>query len=328
MNANYRRLLANAAHWVRGKTGKFTWAAAGISLFFLGLAAGIYWSGHNGFGAPRGEHPFANPRFFPRRPAEFPSRQDIEAVISRGENAVEADPSDLRALVSAGIAYYGLGREHAAEAINRLEAARDYGLMDARIPYYLGRLYDMVGLKQYAVTEYQRFLRNRPDDQAATMELARLYFDLGNYQQSALLYEQLLERGGGKEKSNPLIIENLALVSLKLQDWAKAKILLEELRQNPKHYSSESSFFLAEALRGLDNCAEALDYYREALGASLSNGKEIVVLEGQIECLNSIEPPDQEALRGAAQRLLDLDGKNKLAKNILKRYGKKGKKEA
>ncbi|MBI4669535.1 MAG: tetratricopeptide repeat protein [Elusimicrobia bacterium] len=301
-----------------------------ISIFFLaGTAAGFLAAKRPSFLAGSlARDPYrclAGADFFPKNTQEFPSRQEIEGALSHAQKILDSNPTDLDALVVSGLAYYALGREHAVEALNRLESARDYGSADSRLPYYLGSLYNAVGLKQFAVTEYDRFLRNYPLDRPATMEAARLHFELGFYAQSAAFYERLMPQGKGKE-ADPLIVENLALVSLKLKDWEKARALLEDLRSRKKGYSKELSYFLAEALKGLGRCQEALAYYGEAMETSLDPSKEAVVLDGRLSCLNEIKPADDAAVEETAGRLIQLDPKNKSAKAALKKIKAKAKK--
>ncbi|MBI2069395.1 MAG: tetratricopeptide repeat protein [Elusimicrobia bacterium] len=296
-----------------------------VAIFVLGLTSGmlaVYLPGFIRAKATAASFErFADPGFFPRQTQEFPARGQIEKALAEAQKALETDPTDLAALAASGIAYYALGREHAVEALNRLEAARDYGSVDGRIPYYLAVLYDTVGLKPFAAGEYDRYLRNQPNDPVAILGAARVHFELEEYAQSAAFYERLLALKKSY-RNDPVIIENLALASFKLKDWEKAKSLLEGLRGQNNHYSKDISYFLAESLRHLSRCPEALPYYDETLGVTLDASKETAVLEGKLTCLKSAPTPDLESIEATAQKLLDVDAKNKLAGGILKQMKK------
>lgn len=266
---------------------------------------------------------FSDPRFLPRSAADFPDRAAIEAILAETQKTLEAEPADLKALMRAGIAYFALGREHAVEAINRFEDARLYGATDPRIFYYLGRLYSLVGLPQFAVPEFERFLRHRAADSEVMLELGRLHYQLGNYAQSSGFYEKLLAN-----RRDPMVIENLALVNLKLKDWEKARDLFEELRSDQKNYSPETSFFLAEAQRELGNCEEAVSLYDEAARIPLEPQKKVSLLEGKLVCLEKMEPAEPADIAGVAQELLQADPKNAAAKRVNAKFKKKSSKRS
>ena len=314
----------SAAHSKRLR--RFSLDRRGLGVLVLAVGLGLGYLGGGGLERLRPiRKDVSDLRYFPRNIGQFPNREEIEKIFSRNQAALESNPADLTALMASGMAYYALGREHAVEAINRFETARDYGATDARLFYYLGHLYDLVGLRQFAIPEYERFLRHRPMDRQALLELAKIYFDLGNYASSAGLYERLGHTDGGK-KRDPLVMENLALALLKLQDWEKARALLDDLRRDQRHYSKEMSFFMAEAFRGLGRCPEAFSFYDEALEMVLDAPKELAVLEAKLACLTIVPASDEAVIRGVAEKILKLDAKNSTARSALRKFKKSSRK--
>lgn len=292
-------------------------AAIGV-VFAVGLALG--WGGRGIFGLlSTPPKDYFHREFFPRTPEEFPKRQETDQALARAQSTLEADPADLSALMASGIIYFGLGQEHAAQAINLFEAARDYGAADERLFYYLGRLYYLIGLGQFSIPEYERFLRHRPKDRTALLELAKIQFEQGRYAESVRLYENLLALNG-KKRRDPVILENVALSALNLQEWEKAQSFFEELRKDSKNYPKETSYFLAEAVRRSGDCAKAIPLYDEALEASLEPHQKLAVFEGQLHCLKESSPPDQERILNVAGEILKLDSKNSLARGAQRQF--------
>ena len=68
-------------------------------------------------------------------------------------------------------------------------------------------MYQAVGLYDFALDEYRRFLNNRPDDLEVSLLVAKLLFHLGKYPLAVKEYEGLSERN----PKNMIVLENLAL---------------------------------------------------------------------------------------------------------------------
>ncbi|MBI4370410.1 MAG: tetratricopeptide repeat protein [Elusimicrobia bacterium] len=319
------RVLTNRP--ARGRNVGLLGSACGL---VVGIVVGIFLGRGPGpgpsWGMGRSRATLDNPAFFPRHAGDFPKREEIERSLTQAKKELEGDSSALSPLIVSGLAYYAMGREHAVEALNLLEQARDLGSLDPRLTYYLAALYNMVGLKNYAVKEYGRFLRINPRDRLAALEAAKVYFEMGQFEAAAKLYEDLIESGNAK-KPDPVVLENLAIAHYKLESWDQSAALLGRLRALKGDYPKESSYFLAESLRKLSRCQEALPLYEEALEAPLDVSKKISVYEGELACLLQAAPLDEVRIKAAAERLASIDPKNKSAKTALKNYLKFSKKK-
>src|SRR3989344_4499912 len=102
--------------------------------------------------------------FFPRDPSDFSSQRNLGRIVEQVQRELEKDPENIQALIRMGITHYQMGKEHYLDALNELEHARELGAVDPRIFYYLGVMYQEVGLYSYAIPELERFLRNFPED--------------------------------------------------------------------------------------------------------------------------------------------------------------------
>ncbi|MDD5208908.1 MAG: tetratricopeptide repeat protein [Elusimicrobiales bacterium] len=171
-------------------------APLGMFLFFVLAALYIF------MGRARGPAPE-----FPRAPSEFMQAARAERRLAELGKVLEADPEDIKALAESGRLKYQLGQQRYIEAIADLERARKLGLADARSFYYLGSMYQAVGLYDFSAQEYRKFLNNFPDDSEARMLLAKLCYAAGDYPGAVREFEKLLSDGS----RDPVMLENLAL---------------------------------------------------------------------------------------------------------------------
>ncbi|MDO8806731.1 MAG: hypothetical protein Q7R35_20155 [Elusimicrobiota bacterium] len=175
-------------------------APLGMFLFFV-LAALYVFMG-------RGRSPVAE---FPRAPGEFMQSARAERRLAELRKLLADNPDDIAALAESGRLKYQLGQPRYIEAIADFERARRLGLSDARTFFYLGSMYQAVGLYDFAAQEYRKFLNNYPGDSEARMLLAKLSYAAGDYPGAAREYEKLLAEKG----RDPVMLENLVLARWK-----------------------------------------------------------------------------------------------------------------
>lgn len=203
-------------------------APLGMFLFFV-LAALYIFMGRAGGPIPE----------FPRAPGEFMQAARAERRLAELAGHLAGNPEDINALAESGRLKFQLGQPRYIEAIADLERARRLGLADARSFYYLGSMYQAVGLYDFAAQEYRKFLNNFPRDSEARMLLAKLCYAAGDYPGAVREYEKLLSDGS----SDPVMLENLLLARWKNgQDYARP---LSELRGQ-----GEAGAFLADYAEG------------------------------------------------------------------------------
>lgn len=137
----------------------------------------------------------------------FPHSDRIDRRLSGLGQRIKNDPNDIQAYFESGLLKFEKGPSRYIDAISDLETARSRGLADIRVFYYLGRMYQAVGLYDFSLEEYRRYLNNRPDDLEVRMLSAKLLFSSGKYALAVKEYEDL----SGKHPKNAAVLENLAL---------------------------------------------------------------------------------------------------------------------
>ena len=169
---------------------------AGIFAIFIVIAV---------YAAIRNSSPYPGP--FPRVSTEFLSPGQLDSKLSSLEERIKSNPNDIRAFFEAGLLKFQKGPGNYIDAISNLETARSGGLSDIRTFYYLGRMYQAVGLYDFALDEYRRFLNNRPEDTEVRLLAAKLLFSSGKYPLAVKEYENL----NAVDPKNIIVLENLAL---------------------------------------------------------------------------------------------------------------------
>jgi tetratricopeptide (TPR) repeat protein len=176
-------------------------APAGLFAVFIFVAVYAVWTREQG----------SVPGLFPRAGEEFLAVGKLDRKLAAFEERIRNNPNDIKAFFEAGLLKFQKGPGSYVEAISDLETARSRGFSDIRTFYYLGRMYQAMGLYDFALEEYRRFLNNRPEDFEVRMLEAKLLFTLGRYPQSVKAYEDL----SAAYPKNILALENLALARWK-----------------------------------------------------------------------------------------------------------------
>jgi tetratricopeptide (TPR) repeat protein len=144
---------------------------------------------------------------FSRNGNESIIEEQVEKRLKMLDKKLKDNPDDIFSLLDYGILKYQKGPSHYVDAIASLEEARNKGSTDYRIFYYLGVMYQAVGLYEYAQKEYRRFLNHREDDFEVRMLLAKLLFKEAKFEHAIKEYEYL----NLKYPKNIIVLENLAL---------------------------------------------------------------------------------------------------------------------
>ena len=163
---------------------------------------------------------------FPRKASDFMQSARLSRRLAELDKTLAAAPEDIQALAEAGRLKYQLGSPRYIEAIADLERARALGLADVRSFYYLGSMYQAVGLYDFAAQEYRKFLNNYPQDPEVRMLLAKLLYAAGDYAGAVKEYETLAKAG----TPDAVLLENLLLARWKnKQDYSGALAQLRAL---------------------------------------------------------------------------------------------------
>jgi tetratricopeptide (TPR) repeat protein len=179
---------------------------------------------------------------YSKRLAAVATPPKLAVALSAAQERLRANPQDIAALVETGTMHFQQGKEHYADAINELEAARELGALDARIFYCLGVMYQEVGLYQFALEEYRRFLRHFPDDKEIRLLAAKLLYLQGGYKDAVNEYERLKY----KYPNDALVEENLGLSLLGAKEYDRAIESFNHLRSLGPDQARRADFYLAQ----------------------------------------------------------------------------------
>jgi tetratricopeptide (TPR) repeat protein len=245
----------------RVRPGRTVWGALsgwlespGAWIALLAASAGV--CGLIYFGLMRSSRP-SRPR------AEFPARPQIEGAIAAAQVRLSANPQDMAALVELGMLHFENGAQSYPDAVNELEEARRLGSLDSRIFYCLGVMYQELGLYPFALEEFQKHLRNFPDDKEVRMLAAKLSYRQGDYESAIKEYERLRYH----DPNDPSIIENLGLSlwGAKLAD--RAVECFEALKTAGGLPARRAQFYLGQLAFEAGRFQEALDLMQRGLPA-------------------------------------------------------------
>jgi tetratricopeptide (TPR) repeat protein len=249
-------------------------------------------------------------RFFPRTPADFRPLARLEKDLEAAKAVLKEDPENIAAQTDIALVRFQQGPDHYLAGLEALERARDLGALDDRLFYLAGVMYEAKGLLEFARPEYERFVRNHPDDAEARTRLGNLYYRLEDLEKAARQYEILME----KHPDDPLAAFNLAVVRRDQERWADGLALLEPLLLRKDWPLPEGGYkVLGDLYRGQGNPAQAIEFYRRELGRRQND-------PGLWEDLARAheQAGDLEQARAHWEQLLALDPKNRTALGALR----------
>lgn len=152
--------------------------------------------------------------------------QALEKRLARVEARIAEDPSDIKALYESGRLKFLQGPAAYADAASDFERAREGGLTEPRLFYYLGAVYQGLGLYDFAEDEYRRYLNNEPGDTETRLSLAKIAYLKGDYAAAVSMYDEL----AAERPRDPLVLENQALAAWKNESaWAEPLAALRGL---------------------------------------------------------------------------------------------------
>lgn len=229
---------------------------------------------------------------FPRKEMEHLPQAELVRRLEAATERLVANPQDMQALLDAGILHFQRGRSSYPDAINALEEARKLGVLDSRVFYYLGVMYQEEGLYPFAMTEYRRFLRHHPKDRETRLLLAKLLYQSGDYVQAAALYQGLR----ADFPRDPLVQEHLALSLWALERREEAAELFRSLGEHGETEGRRSHFHLGRmAVEGKEH-QKAADHFAFVLPlegrAELGIPKESVYAAVAANC-ERLDRPEQ-----------------------------------
>ncbi len=235
----------------------------------------------------------------------------VEEKLARVRTRLAEDPGDMSALYEAGRLEFLRGPASYAAAASYFERAREAGLTDPRLFYYLGSVYQGLGLYDFAAEEYRRYLNNKPGDLEVRLSLAKLSYQKGDYAAAEDAFSGLAE----ERPRDPVVLENLALASWKNGGaWAEPLAGLRELGGTPAAR--------ADLVEGLINHASgdharAAELLARAAGSPAAVPDRTELLRKLADSRRSLK--DEAGAAAALRELLALSPGDKEAASLLPR---------
>ncbi|MBI5200384.1 MAG: tetratricopeptide repeat protein [Elusimicrobia bacterium] len=248
---------------------------------------------------------------FPRKAQDLGAAA-LDAQLKAAVDRLDADPEDLHALVEAGTLHFLKGEDSYRTSINELETARRLGSVEPRIFYYLGVMYQEAGLLQYAIDNYERFIRNFPDDREARLLLGKLLYQTGRFEDAAVQYQSLKSPKGAID---PVVEENLGLSLLALKRYDEAARSFDALLSRPA-FEPRARFYLGEVAFEQNRFDQAREHLSRASAAGAVEGVEPVSLWAAVAS-NDQKLEDWAAAKEHWEKVLQLDPKSAKAKTEL-----------
>jgi tetratricopeptide (TPR) repeat protein len=166
--------------------------------------------------------PLPPPRF-PKNISDFRSPADLQQAKSVALSMLETKPDNMAAHVELAIAFFEGGSEQYVKGLEHLERARDLGALDERLFYYAGVMYEGQGLSDYAIPEYEKYLRLHPEDLETRVRLANLYYRSDDFDKSIESYRAVLV----ETPNEPLVSFNLAMAYREKKKWEEGLTALK-----------------------------------------------------------------------------------------------------
>jgi tetratricopeptide (TPR) repeat protein len=198
-----------------------------------------------------------------------------QSIVTATTDDLHSNPEDFNAWSQLAIAYFNLGPSSYADGLNALEKARALGATSESLFYYAGIMYENLGLPDYAVNEFSKFLRHYPDDEEIQMHLANLFVLQKRYDDAYKLYTALAKRSS----QNPALLLNLAVVCKEKGDFEGALNAFSKLHQLVKELPEGGLFQEGEVWRLKGSDDQAISFYQQEISLHPSSLPAFVALE-------------------------------------------------
>lgn len=200
------------------------------------------------------------PAPFPRHLSECRPQAALAAARAASLAVLADHPDNIPAHVDLALACYEGGPAEYVKGLEYLERARDLGALDERLFYYAGVMYEAEGLSEYAVPEYERFLRCHPEDLETRLRLANLFYKTGELDKSIEAYRLV-----SAQKPNDLLVSyNLAFVHREKKNWAEGLSSLKPFLDSGKPLPVGGYKLLGDLYLGSGDAQRAMaEYERE-----------------------------------------------------------------
>ena len=247
---------------------------------------------------------------FPRHASEFRSPPALAAAKAAALAVLAVRPDDMNAHVEMVLACFEGGSGDYVKGLEYLERARDLGALDDRLFYYAAVMYENQGLLEYAVPEYEKFLRRHPNDLETRLRLGNLFYRMEELDKSIDAYHLVL----AGQPNDPLVSYNLAMAYRDKKKWAEGLDSLKPFLASGKPLPVGGHKLLGDLYRGNGDAQRALSEYDLERANS---GESVDVASGMAQAAESLGQMDVAIERW--KKVLELDPAHREARNRLRK---------
>lgn len=234
----------------------------------------------------------------------------LAAAKAASLSVLSARPDDITAHVDLAIASFEGGSGEYVKGLEYLERARDLGALDDRLFYYAGVMYEAQNLADYAVSEYEKYLRWHPDDLETRLRLANVFYRLDELDKSIEAYRLVL---AGKP-NDPLVSYNLAMAHRDKKNWREGREALKPFLDFGIPLPVGGHKLLGDLTRGAGDPQQALAEYEKERAVS---GDSADLASGMAHAAESLGRSDLAIERW--NKVLELDPANREARARLRK---------
>lgn len=247
---------------------------------------------------------------FPRQSADFRPAPTLAAAKAVSLALIAEHPDTISAFVDLAIACFEGGPGDYVKGLEYLERARDLGALDERLFYYAGVMYEAQGLTDYAVPEYEKFLRRHPDDLETRLRLANLFYRMEELDKSIEAYRLVLVG----QPNDPLVSYNLAMAFRDKKNWSEGLASLKPFLASGKPLPAGGHKLLGDLYRGAGDAQRAMKEYELERAYSDESAE---LASGMAQAAESLGRTDVAIDRW--KKVLELEPSNREARKRLRK---------
>ncbi|OGR91828.1 MAG: hypothetical protein A2992_09040 [Elusimicrobia bacterium RIFCSPLOWO2_01_FULL_59_12] len=244
------------------------------------------------------------PRFDVALSTARPSLSSAEAdrQVEYAKSYLTSHPEDMNTYVALAMAYYQKGPAYYVEGMNALEKARALGAVSDQLFYYAGVMYSALGLPDYAINEFSKYLRHHPRNYETMIRIANLHFQQKRIDQAQALYQEAI----GAWPKDATAWFNYALVNKEKGKYAEALECLDVVGRIAGQLPPGGLYQRGEIYRLKGEPDKAFELYQQEIAAQ----------------------PDYVPALEATETILKAKGEVKEARALRKRISELKKKQA
>lgn len=187
-------------------------------------------------------------------------REDLNGAEHHFREAVALKPNDSKYLYNLGLVLLKKGQNE--EAIRYFQRAIETGSGDPKIYSYIAESFASMRMHDNAIASLERGLRVQPNDVDLMFQLAKMYYDRGQFNQSEDLYRKIIRSTNGDKNTEDALV-NLGILLDEMERYSEAiEVLNKAVNLNSRN--EEALFNLGVAYKHSGEPTKAIELWRKA----------------------------------------------------------------